>query len=76
MNRVTTSGDTMKRNLNVIAITKNGETFLFTFDDDAESRHRLQSELGKMAGDPQLNFSWYDAAKISRQVRCGEFVRF
>jgi hypothetical protein len=51
---------------NVVALRKKGETFVFFYDDeDAESAIRT---MARFAGDPQLNFSWHDAAVLSRDV--------
>ena len=51
---------------NVVALRKNGETFVFFYDDeDAEATIRT---LAQFAADPDLNFSWHDAAVLSRDV--------
>ncbi len=51
---------------NVVALRKNGETFVFFYDDeDAEVAVRT---LAQFAADPDLNFSWHDAAVLSRNV--------
>ena len=69
MNRVTTSGDTMPRQLNVIAIVKDTERFIFLYDDNAESINRLFQQMGIMAADRESSFTWYDAAVMSQKVR-------
>ena len=51
---------------NVVALRKQGETFVFFYDDvDAEAAIRTMAQF---AADPELNFSWHDAAVLSRDV--------
>jgi hypothetical protein len=51
---------------NVLALRKTGESFLFFYDaEDAEAMVRT---LAKFAADPELNFSWSDAALLARDV--------
>jgi hypothetical protein len=53
--------------INVLALLKGSERFVFLYDD--ESADQLLQTLGKYAADPELNFSWYDAATLSQRVR-------
>lgn len=57
----------MPGDLNVLALVKDGERYVFLYDD--ESLPQLLQSLGKHAADPELNFSWYDAAVLSQRVR-------
>ena len=57
----------MERNVNVIALLKDGERYVFLYDDDSSSQ--LLQTLGRYAADPELNFTWYDAAVLSQKVR-------
>ncbi len=57
----------MERGINVIALVKDGERFVFLYDDDSSAQ--LLQTLGRYAADPELNFSWYDAAVLSQKVR-------
>lgn len=57
----------MSGNLNVLALVKDGERYVFTYDDS--SVPQLLQTLGRYAADPELNFSWYDAAVLSQRVR-------
>ena len=57
----------MSHNLNVLALVKDGERYVFTYDDN--SVPELLQTLGRYAADPELNFSWYDAAMLSQRVR-------
>jgi hypothetical protein len=51
---------------NVVALREHGETFVFFYDDeDAEATIRTMAQF---AADPELNFSWHDAAVLSRDV--------
>lgn len=63
-----TEGTAMPRNgINVLALLKGQERFVFLYDD--ESADQLLQTLGQYAADPELNFSWYDAATLSQRVR-------
>jgi hypothetical protein len=51
-----------------IALRKEGQTYIFRFD--AASQRALLGVLGRFASNPELKFSWHDAAvvcKIARQ---------
>jgi len=55
------------RDINVIALVKGGERYVFLFDDD--SRDEVVRTLGRHAANPDLSFSWYDAAVLAQKVR-------
>jgi len=57
----------MERGINVLALVKDGERFVFLYDDDSYAE--LLQTLGRYAADPELSFSWYDAAVLSQKVR-------
>lgn len=57
----------MDGSVNVVALVKDGERFVFLFD--AESAPQLLQTLGHYAADPEMNFTWYDAAVLSQKVR-------
>lgn len=57
----------MERGINVIALVKESERYIFLYDND--STQSLLQTLGKFAGDPELSFSWYDAAVLSQKAR-------
>jgi hypothetical protein len=57
----------MKASVNVVAVVKDGERFIFLYDK--ESMPELLKTLGRFASDPELNFSWYDAAVLSQRAR-------
>ena len=57
----------MKQDINVLALVKGNERYIFLFDD----QHRADAlrTLGKFASNPELSFSWYDAAVLSQRIR-------
>src|SRR5262245_33013717 len=62
-----TGASTMERGINVVALVKDAERYIFLYDN--ESAPALMQTLGRFAGDPDLSFSWYDAAVLSQKVR-------
>lgn len=59
----------MRKPLNVIAIVKGSERFIFLYDDNADSINLLFQQMGIMAADSESSFTWYDAAVMSQKVR-------
>lgn len=57
----------MARSMNVLALVKESERFMFLYDDDSAAT--LLKTFGKYAADPSLSFTWYDAAVLSQKVR-------
>lgn len=55
------------RDINVIALVKGGERYVFLYDD--ESRDETLRTLGRYAANPDLSFSWYDASVLGQKVR-------
>jgi len=54
--------------VNVVALPKEtGEWYVLLYDDRHVS-HALQ-QLGRWASSDELSLSWYDAAKMSQQIR-------
>jgi hypothetical protein len=53
--------------INVLAFIKGEERYLFLYKD--ETRSETLKTLGRFASNPELNFSWYDAAVLSQRVR-------
>ncbi len=53
--------------VNILALIKGSERFVFLYDD--ASADQLLQTLGNYAADPELSFSWYDAATLSQRVR-------
>ena len=48
-------------------LDRDGEHFVLMYD----KRHRREAldRLGDWADNPELSFSWYDAARLSHEVR-------
>lgn len=57
----------MTHSVNVVALVKESERYIFLYDD--ESPAELLQTLGRYAADPELSFTWYDAAVLSQKVR-------
>ena len=57
----------MTQDINVLALVKGEERYIFLFDD--EHRSDALRTLGKFASNPELSFSWYDAAVLSQRIR-------
>ncbi len=57
----------MAREVNVLALVKEDQRYVFLYDD--ASHDELLQTFGRYASDPELNFSWYDAAVMSQRVR-------
>ena len=57
----------MDKEINVLALIKGEERYIFFYDD--ENRVETLRTLGRFAADPQLSFSWYDAAVMSKKIR-------
>ena len=57
----------MTQDINVLALVKGNERYVFLFDDD--NRAEALRTLGRYASNPELSFSWYDAAVLSQKIR-------
>ena len=57
----------MQGDINVLALVKGAERYVFLFDD--ASRAETLRVLGRYASNPDLSFTWYDAAVLSQKVR-------
>ena len=56
-----------QEDINVLALVKGDERYVFLYDDNR--RAETLRTLGRYASDPDLSFSWYDAAVLSQKVR-------
>jgi hypothetical protein len=52
---------------NTLTLAKGGEKYIFTYD--ALERRALLGIFGRLAANPDLNFSWHDAAVLSKKIR-------
>lgn len=57
----------MNEDVNVLALVKGKERYLFLYDDSQQA-DALRA-LGRHASNPELSFTWYDAAVLSRRIR-------
>jgi len=53
--------------INVLALVKGSERYIFLYDDS--NRAETLRTLGRYASNPELSFSWYDAAVLSQRIR-------
>jgi hypothetical protein len=60
-------GAAMSQDINVLALVKGEERYVFLYDDD--SRAETLRTLGRYASNPELSFTWYDAAVLSQKIR-------
>jgi hypothetical protein len=55
-------------NTNVLALVKDsGERYLFLYT--AETKAETLRTLGRFASNPELSFTWYDAAVLCQRLR-------
>lgn len=57
----------MNQDINVLALIKGSERYVFLYDD--ASRAETLRTLGRFASNPELSFTWYDAAVLSQKIR-------
>ena len=57
----------MTQDINVLALVKGEERYVFLYDD--ASRGEALRMLGRFASNPELSFTWYDAAVLSQKIR-------
>ena len=57
----------MTKDINVLALVKGKERYIFLFDDD--NRSEALRTLGRYASNKELSFTWYDAAVLSQKIR-------
>jgi hypothetical protein len=57
----------MSSEVNVLALVKGRERFVYVFDDD--SRQEFIDAVRDHAADPRLSLSWFDASVLTRKAR-------
>ena len=57
----------MSQDINVLALVKGGERYVFLYD--VASRAESLRSRGRYASIPDLSFTWYDAAVLSQKIR-------
>jgi hypothetical protein len=55
------------RELNVLALVKGSDRYVFIYDD--QSYEALIDAFRDHAADPRLSFTWFDAAVLSEKAR-------
>lgn len=57
----------VSHDINVLALVKGAERYIFLYDDS----HRAETlrVFGRYASNPELSFTWYDAAVLSQKLR-------
>jgi hypothetical protein len=56
----------VRRELNVLALLKGAERYIYVYDDD--SRDTLLEAFQAHAADPELSLNWFDAAVLARKA--------
>ena len=59
--------ETMQQDIKVIALIKGKDQYVFLYND--ENRAETLRLLGRYASNPELSFTWYDAAVLSQKIR-------
>lgn len=57
----------MDQDINVLALVKGTERYVFLYND--ANRAETLRTLGRYASNPELSFTWYDAAVLSQKIR-------
>ena len=57
----------MSKTVNVLALVREEHRYVFLYDDN--SVDTMLATLSEYANDPELDFSWYDAAMLAQRVR-------
>jgi hypothetical protein len=57
----------VNEDINVLALVKGRERYIFLYEDS--QRAEALRVLGRFASNPELSFTWYDAAVLSQKVR-------
>lgn len=57
----------MAHELNVLALVKGCERYVFVFDD--ESRTKLIDSFRDLAANPHLSLTWFDALVLTKKAR-------
>ena len=57
----------MSQDTNMLALVKGSERYVFLYTES--NRAETLRTLGRFASNPELSFSWYDAAVLSQKIR-------
>ena len=61
------TGSTVSQDINVLALVKGEERYVFLYNES--NRAETLRVLGRYASNPELSFTWYDAAVLSQKIR-------
>jgi len=53
--------------INILALCRHGERYILVFRDS--QRDDALRTIGRWASNPELSFSWHDAAVLSQRIR-------
>jgi len=54
------------KSIEVLAIKKGADTYAFIFD--SARRGEITRTFGRFAANPELNFDWADAARLTKRI--------
>lgn len=57
----------MSQDVHVLALVKGAERYVFLYNE--ENRVQTYRTLARYASNPELSFTWYDAAVLSQKLR-------
>ena len=63
----TLEGTTVSQEVNVLALVKGKERYLFLYNE--QHYDETLRMLARYASNPELSFTWYDAAVLSQKIR-------
>lgn len=67
--------DLRDSDMRFVCLVKGTERYIFLYSDTEEKRIEVLRTMGRFASNPDLSFTWYDAARLSQLVRNGETAR-
>ncbi len=57
----------MNQEVNVLALVKGKERYVFMYNET--NRTAVLESFARYASDPEMSFSWYDAAVLTQRIR-------
>lgn len=63
--------ESVAQDIRVIALVKGEERYVFMYNEN--NRAETLRLLGRYASNPELSFTWYDAAVLSQKIRQESF---
>lgn len=56
-----------KRTLHLVVLERDGESYWFRFE--TSRREEAIQRIGRMASDPELSLTWFEAAVLAQKIR-------